>query len=122
MFSCLADLFDAIANQHFQAHQAYPGGRYDCSYASPFPHGTVTFTLSLLKIDAPNWDFTFSNVAEDLTEIFNAAQHFIDPMYGVPQMQIGVFRYRNGHGGTTFWASEGRLAFGIASNANVSVA
>ena len=122
MFTCLADLFDAIANQGFLGHQAYPGGRYLCSYDYPFAYGTATFTLSLVKIDAPNWDFTFSNIAEDLLEIFTAAQYFIDPVYGVPQMTIGVFRYRNGQGGATFWASEGALTFGVLAKGNVSVA
>ena len=122
MFSCLADLFDAIANQGFQAHQAYPGGRYLCSYDYHFSYGTVTLTLSLAKIDAPNWDFTFLNIAEDLGGIFSAAQYFLDPTYGMPQLKIGVFRYRNGHGGATFWASEGGFAFGAHPHANESVA
>ena len=122
MFTCFADLFDAIANQGFLAHQAYPGGRYHCSYDYPFAHGWATFTLSMVKIDAPNWDFSFADIAEDLLEIFTAAQYFIDPLYGIPQMTIGVFRYRNGHGGATFWASEGAFTFGALPNANVSVA
>ena len=122
MFTCLGDLFDAIAKQGFKTHQAYPGGRYMCSYDYPLVPGTATYTLSLVKIDAPDWDFTFSNVAEDLWDIFTAAQYFIDPIYGMPQMKIGVFRYRNGPGGTTFWSSEGEFTFGPPANANVSVA
>ena len=122
MFTCFADLFDAIANQGFLAHQAYPGGRYTCSYDYPYAYGMATFTLSLVKIEAPNWGFTFSNIAEDLLEIFTAAQYFIDPVYGVPQMKIGVFRYRNRQGGATFWASEGGFAFGVLAKGNVSVA
>ena len=122
MFTCLGDLFDAIANQGFKAHQAYPGGRYICSYNYPFVHGIASFTLSLVKIDAPSWYFTFSDIAEDLHEIFTAAQYFMDPLYGIPQMKIGVFRYRNGGGGATFWASEGQFTFGALAKANVSVA
>ena len=122
MFTCLGDLFDAIANQGFQTHQAYPGGRYMCSYEYPLARGMATYTLSLVKVDAPGWDFTFSNIAEELSDIFTAAQYFIDPLYGIPQMKIGVFRYRNRQGGTTFWSSEGSLTFGPSANANVSVA
>ena len=121
MYSCLADLFDAVANRNFGAHQAYPDRRYQCSYTLPFSHGPTLFTLQLTKIDAPNWDFTFTDIAEDLAGIFFAAQRFIDPVYGIPQLQIGVFRYRNGQGGPTFWSSEGSLKYWVPSNANVSV-
>ncbi len=121
MFACLADLFDAIANQNFWAHQAYPGGRYDCRKTFSFPHGPTTFALELVRVDAPNWDFTFSDIGDDLWAIFNAAQHFDDSMYGIPQMIIEVFRYRNGEGGSTFLASQGGFAFASASTANVSV-
>ena len=93
-----------------------------CSSDYPFPQGLATFTLSLVKIDAPNWGFTFSNIAEDLSEIITAAQYFIDPVNGMPQMNIGVFRYRNGRGGTTFWASEGGFKFDFLAHANMSVA
>ena len=121
MFACLADLFDAIANQNFWAHQAYPDGRYECRKTYPFLHGPVTFALKLVRVDAPNWDFTFSDIADDLWAIFNAVQYFDDSTYGIPQMIIEVFRYRNGKGGSTFLASQGGFAFASASTANVSV-
>lgn len=121
MFACLADLFDAIANQNWWAHQAYPGGRYQCRYTYPFPHGHTTFTLVMVKVDAPNWDFTFSDIADDLSAIFNAAQFFESPRYGLPQMNIEVFRYRNGEAGPTFLASEGAFAFELSPTANLSV-
>lgn len=121
MFTCLADLFDAIANQDFWAHQAYPSGRYECKYVYHFAHGPTIFGLQLVKVDAPSWDFTFSDVGDDLSAIFNAAQHFASPMYGIPQMNIDVYRYRNGDGGETFLASHGRFAFDFAASANMSV-
>lgn len=121
MFACLADLFDAIANQNFWAHEAYPGGRYECKKTYSFSHGPAIFALVLVKAEAPNWDFTFSDIGDDLWAIFNAAQFFESPVYGIPQMAIEVFRYRNGEGGTTFLASHGGFAFEFPPTANLSV-
>ena len=121
MFACLADLFDAIANQNFWAHEAYPGGRYECRKAYSFSHGLAIFALDLVKAEAPNWDFTFSDIGDDLSAIFNAAQYFESPMYGIPQMAIDVFRYRNGEGGATFLASHGGFTFEFPPTANLSV-
>lgn len=118
MFVCLADLFDAITNQNFQPHQAYPDRRYQCRHEYNFPHGLTIFALTLVKVDAPNWDFTFSDIGEDLEAIFSAAQYFESPVYGVPQMNIQVYRYKSGG---TFLASRGGLAFQFPSTANVSV-
>ncbi|CAF9904772.1 hypothetical protein IMSHALPRED_000170 [Imshaugia aleurites] len=121
MFTCLADLFDAIANRDFWPHEPYPAGRYECEYTYSFPLGPrIDFALALTKIDAPNWDFTFSDIADDLVAIFDAAQYFASPVYGFPQMNIDVFRYRNGVAGPTFLASQGRVWFGDASTANMS--
>ena len=121
MFTCLADLFDAIANRDFWPHEPYPAGRYECQYTYSFPLGPrIDFALALTKIDAPNWDFTFSDIADDLVAIFDAAQYFASPVYGFPQMNIDVFRYRNGVAGPTFLASSGRIWFRDASTANMS--
>lgn len=121
LFTCLADVFDAIANQNFPAHQAYPGGRYDCRYTYSFPHGASIFALELVKVEAPNWDFTFADIGADLSAIFSAAQFFESPIYGVPEMKIDVFRYRSGVSGRTFLASQGGFAFQYLPTANVSV-
>lgn len=120
LFNCLADLFDAIANQHFWAHQAYPGGRYDCQHTYTFPHGPSTFALELVKVRARNWDFTFSDIETDLLAIFEAAQYFESPVSGVPEMNIDVFRYQNGHSGGTFLASQGAFGFRHFPTANAS--
>ena len=117
-FTCLADLFNAITHQNFRAHQAYPDGRYECKYTYAFPQGLVVFRLELIKVDAPQWVFSFSDVGDDLTAIFAAIQHFT---YSIPQMNIAVYRYKNGYGGATFLASHGILELGHIS-ANVSVA
>lgn len=122
MFTCLADLFDAIANQNFWAHEAYPDGRYECRYLVNFPAGPTVFSLDLVKVDAPNWDFTFSDIEYDLVAIFDAAQHFGISEQGLPQMHIEVLRYRNGVGGPTFLTSQGGISFGTVTTANTSVA
>ena len=122
MFACLTDLFNAIANQHFWPHEPYPGGRYECNWSFAFPDETTVFVLELVKVDAPGWEFTFSDVADDLASIFQAAQLFIDPVSGMPQMHIEVFRYRNGKDGPTFLASQGGLRYNSPLSANVSVA
>ena len=98
-----------------------PNGRYECNHTKSFPHGSAVFTLALVKVDAPNWDFTFSDIGDDLSAIFEAAQYFDSPVYGVPQMDIEAFRYRNGHGGASFLASQGRFALSFLPTANVSV-
>ena len=85
-----------------------------------FPAGPIVVALGLRKVNSPNWDFTFSDIADDLTAIYNAVGHFTE---GIPQMHIDVYRYRNGEGGSTFLASEGGIQFGVGSvTANVSVA
>ena len=119
MFDCFADLFDAIANRNFWAHEAYPNGRYECRYSYSFPTGPITFALALNKISAPAWEFTFSDIADDLWAIFKAVEHF---PRGIPQMRIDVFRFRDGVGGRSFLASEGGMMFGIPVTANASVA
>ena len=121
LFACLADLFDAIANQNFWAHQAYPHGQYKCQHGYALPFGPGIFTLDLVKVDAPNWDFTFSDIADDLKAIFHAAQHFDSPTVGLPEMDIEVYRYRNGYGDPTFLASKGGFTFEFPHTANVSV-
>lgn len=122
MFACLANLFDAIANQNFWAHQPYPDGHYQCQYTYSFPGLPTVVALELVKVDAPNWDFTFSDIAYDLSAIFNAAQQFTSPVSGVPQMDIKVFRYRNGESGPTFFASQGTIVYGSPVTVNTSVA
>ena len=99
-----------------------PGGRYECRHTKNIPHGHALFALGLSKINAPNWDFTFSDIEDDLSAIFDAIQYFNSPVYGVPQMTIEVYRYKNGHGyGETFLASQGGFSFGFLPAANVSV-
>lgn len=86
------------------------------------PYGRGIFALGLSKINAPNWEFTFSDIRDDLSAIFDATQYFESPVYGVPQMNIEVYRYKNGRGyGETFLASQGGFSFGVLSSANVSV-
>lgn len=122
MFACLADLFDDIANQNIGPHQPYPDGRYDCKHNFAFSHGPpAIFSLELVKVNAPSWDFTYSDIGADLSAIFNAAQYFELSTYGVPQMEIEVFRYRNGEGGRTFLASQGGFEFIFPLAANLSV-
>ncbi len=120
MFACLADLFDDIANQNYWAHQAYPDGHYQCKYALYVP--SIVFAMELFKVDAPNWDFTFSDIADDLRALFGAFQQFSSPTSGVPQLHIDVLRYRNGRGGPTFLASRGSLWTEIPVATNASVA
>lgn len=72
-------------------------------------------------MNAPNWHFTFSDIGADLSAIFNAAQYFELSTYGVPQMEIEVFRYRNGESGPTFLASKGGFEFVFLVAANLSV-
>lgn len=122
LFGCLADLFNAIANEHFWPHETYPGERLQCDWAFASARGTVTFELELAKVDAPNWDFTIADLGDDLGAIFHAAQLFIDPVSGIPQMNIDVFRYRNGKDGPTFLASQGSMKFVSSLATNVSVA
>ena len=117
-FTCLADLFDAITHQNFRAHQAYPNGLYECQYTYAFPQGPISFRLELIKVDAPQWVFSFSDLGDDLSALFIALGHFT---YGIPQMNIAVYRYKNGYGGATFLASHGILEFWHLG-ANVSVA
>ena len=120
MFGCLGDLFDAIANQNHHAHEPYPQGHYVCNREYEFHHGPTTFQLYLVKVDAPRWEFTFADIGDDLTAIFNAVQYLDHAPYGIPQTHIDVYRYRNGQGGPTFLASRGGFTFGVAST-NVSV-
>ena len=117
-FTCLYDLFNAITHQNFRAHQAYPDGRYECRYTYAFPYGPLVFKLELIKVDAPQWVFSFSDVGDDLAALASAIQFFT---HGIPQMNIAVYRFRNGYGGATFLASHGILELGHIS-ANVSVA
>lgn len=99
-----------------------PGGRYECRHTKNSPGGQVIFALGLSKVYARSWEFTFSDISEDLSAIFDATQYFESPLYGVPQMTIEVYRYRNGHGyGATFLASQGGFSFGFLPSANVSV-
>ena len=120
LFACLADLFDAVANRNHWAHESYPDGKYECSHAYSFLQGQAVFALELTKVDAPNWDFTFSDIATDLEAICKAYFYFDDPIYGVPEMKIEVHRYRV-VGGDTFLASQGELSIGIPVTGNLSV-
>ena len=117
-FTCLADLFDAITHQNFRPHQAYPNGRYECQYTYSSPQGPIAFRLELIKVDAPQWVFSFSDLGDDLSALFIALQYFT---YGIPQMNIATYRYINGQGGATFLASHGILEL-WHMGANVSVA
>ena len=98
-----------------------PGGRYECRHTKTMAYGQAIFALGLSKINAPNWEFTFSDIRDDLSAILDAFQYFESRVYGVPQMIIEVYRYRNGHGyGETFLASQGGLSFGFRLSANMS--
>ena len=77
------------------------------------------FALGLNKINARNWDFTFADIADDLSAIYKALGFFLG---GIPQMRVDVYRYRNGPGGPSFLAADGGFSFGIPVSANTSVA
>ena len=121
MFACLVDLFDAIANQNYWAHEAYPNGQYKCEHSYAFPDRLGYFTLELNKVNAPNWDFTFADIGDDLTSIYNAIQFFETPRGLVPSLKIQVFRYRYRTHGPTFLGSQGGFRFIFAGIANLSV-
>ena len=117
-FTCLADLFNAITHESFRVHQAYPDGRYECQYTYAFTQGPIAFRLELLKVDAPQWVFSFMDVGDDLSALFIALQHFT---FGIPQMNIAIYRYINGYGGATFLASHGIFEmWHIGANASVT--
>ena len=126
LLTCMGDIFDAVANQGFRPDDPYPDGIYNCHLDYLFPYASSgVFALEMTKIDAPDWQMTFSDVADDLEAIWYSALHFEQRAAGVPGMNFDVYRFGRQSSvgrGNAFLASRGNLVFALAGTANVSSA
>lgn len=85
----------------------------------PFPAGPIgRFGLKLERVAAPEWNMTFSDVAEDLEALYYAALWFEDKPGMMPGMDVETHRYRDTR--PKFLASRGKLYLSRSLDANVT--
>lgn len=118
----MVDLFHAISTGGYQPSDPYPHGKYTCihDFPSPVRYQSSTAVLELDRIPTPNWQMTFEDLGHDVEAFWYAALSFIDPVYGLPMMDVTVNRYVNGESGGTFLAERGVFRWELYATANVS--
>lgn len=122
LFKCMMDLFRDISSGGHQLSDPYPQGRFSCVHVHEFPApiSNIRAVLELDKIPAPNWQMTFEDLSYDVEALWYAALFFVDPVFGLPMMNVVVRRYVSGESGPTFLAERGSLRWEHYTAANVS--
>ena len=108
----MGDIVDFFAHQGFLPNAPYPDGQYLCNLTYGFPSGAkVKFGLGLTKVEAPDWEMTFADIADDLEALYYGALRFDAELGGVPNMDVQVHRLNQKSVMKTFLASEGSISF-----------
>ena len=118
-YTCLGELFDAIAGPNYKASDPYPDGIYTCKKKFNLSSlgDSVVCQLDFRKVAYPGWNMTFFDLAQELQAIWFAALWFQNPLFALPSMRLDIHRYV-GTSRATFLAEIGSIMFTYKPAAN----